>query len=91
MEQARSAIDVREVQKDGGVMGGLRVPTEKETAEFFGKVSKSHPSLERGKVWCKKCGKEQKVDSGKCLRSGWPECCDETMTIDHPSMWKETP
>ena len=44
-----------------------------------------HPSLLRGIVWCKRCGRSQKVDSSVCLRSGWPECCGETMTIDSPA------
>ncbi len=43
-----------------------------------------HPSLLRGMVWCKKCGKSLHVDSAKCLRKGWPKCCGETMTIDSP-------
>ncbi len=43
-----------------------------------------HPSLTRGRVWCRKCGATRKVDSGECLRHGWPECCGETMTIDSP-------
>jgi len=37
-----------------------------------------------GRVWCMKCGATRKVDSGDCLRHGWPECCGETMTIDSP-------
>lgn len=48
------------------------------------KLSKCHPSLARNKVWCKKCGREQKVDSAKCLSKGWPKCCGDTMTIDSP-------
>ena len=47
-------------------------------------LAKSHPKLERGQVWCRKCGRTFKVDPAKCLRSGWPECCGETMTIDAP-------
>lgn len=45
------------------------------------------PQLKRGKVWCRKCGKEQAVDSNYCLSNGWPKCCEYTMTIDHPSTW----
>ncbi len=48
-----------------------------------------HPKLARGMVWCKRCGASIKVDSGKCLRTGWPECCGETMTIDSPEERKE--
>ena len=44
----------------------------------------SHPSLSRGQVWCKRCGRSEKVNSANCLRTGWPKCCGETMTIDSP-------
>jgi len=57
---------------------------------MFREMAKSHPSLERGMVWCKKCGNKLKVDSADCLRSGWPKCCGYTMTIDHPSTWEKT-
>lgn len=43
-----------------------------------------HPSLTRGQVWCRKCGATRKVNSGDCLRTSWPECCGQTMTIDSP-------
>ncbi len=42
------------------------------------------PQLYRSKVWCTKCGRAQRVDSENCLRTGWPECCGYTMTIDSP-------
>ena len=42
------------------------------------------PNLARGQVWCLKCGATRKVDSARCLRTGWPKCCGETMTIDDP-------
>lgn len=48
------------------------------------KIARSHPSLERGRVWCHRCGHTQRVDSAQCLRSGWPLCCGETMSIDSP-------
>jgi len=54
---------------------------------MYEQMAKSHPSLEWGKVWCKKCGYEARVNSAECLRRGWPKCCGETMTIDHPSTW----
>ncbi len=54
-------------------------------------LADSHPSLQRGKVWCRTCGREQKVDSAECLRFGWPKCCSYTMTIDHPETWEPTP
>lgn len=42
------------------------------------------PALQRGRVWCRKCGDTEKVDAARCLRYGWPMCCGETMTIDAP-------
>lgn len=44
-----------------------------------------HPKLDRGRVWCRRCGATKAVDSAACLRHGWPSCCGETMTIDSPS------
>lgn len=55
---------------------------------FYKELSKCHPSLKRGQVWCKTCGKTKKVDSAECLKSGWPECCGQTMTIDSPAEQK---
>ncbi len=53
----------------------------------YQKLADSHPSLQRGKVWCRTCRREQDVDSSEALRSGWPKCCSYTMTIDHPDTW----
>jgi Zn finger protein HypA/HybF involved in hydrogenase expression len=47
-------------------------------------IAASVPQLRRGLVWCTTCGREQKVDSAECLRSGWPKCHGQTMTIDSP-------
>lgn len=54
-------------------------------------LAKSHPSIERGKVWCRTCGREERVNPARCLRNGWPKCCGYTMTIDHPSTWRTPP
>ena len=51
---------------------------------MYTQMANSHPKLSRGQVWCKKCGRTQKVDSATSLRYGWPKCCGETMTIDAP-------
>jgi hypothetical protein len=51
--------------------------------DFDGLVERV-PQLRRGIVWCTKCGASQPVNSGACLRSGWPKCCGYTMTIDSP-------
>lgn len=50
----------------------------------YAKLGDCHPSLKRNRVWCTKCGRSQQCDSGKAMRSGWPECCGYTMTIDSP-------
>lgn len=47
-------------------------------------MAKSHPSLERGRVWCTVCGSTQKVNTPGALAEGWPMCCGYTMTIDSP-------
>ena len=50
-------------------------------------LANCHPSISRGIVWCRHCGKEIKVDPSHCLKYGWPKCCSYTMTIDHPDTW----
>jgi hypothetical protein len=58
--------------------------------DLHNKLAKSHPSLERGRVWCKTCLRSLKVDSADCLANGWPKCCHgHTMTIDHPDTWSK--
>lgn len=47
-------------------------------------TAKSHRSLERGRVWCRECGRTQRVNSASSLQHGWPKCCGYTMTIDSP-------
>ena len=42
-----------------------------------------HAKLSRCHVWCRKCGRTQRVD-GNPIRDGWPKCCGYTMTIDSP-------
>ncbi len=47
------------------------------------------PQFKRGKVWCKTCGREQRLDAVKAtLSTGWPKCCGYTMTIDSPEEQK---
>lgn len=53
------------------------------------KIGTSHPKLTRGQVWCRTCGRTQKVNSGGCLQNGWPKCCGQTMTIDSPEEQEE--
>ena len=52
------------------------------------KLANSHPSLERGMVWCMECGNSQRVNSAIAIRNGWPKCCGYTMTIDSPEEQK---
>lgn len=59
--------------------------------EFFSRASGLHqkivddvPALKRGMVWCRECGRSERVDSAHCLRTGWPKCCGYTMSIDPP-------
>jgi len=59
--------------------------------DLYDKLAKCHPSIERGVVWCKACGRSQRVDPARCLRHGWPECHGEAMTIDHPDTWNRQP
>lgn len=44
----------------------------------------THPKIARGLVWCRKCGISERVNPAVCMRSGWPKCCGQTMTIDAP-------
>jgi len=44
----------------------------------------SVPQLSRGVVWCRKCGRSERIDSADAMQYGWPKCCSETMTIDSP-------
>lgn len=57
---------------------------EKAKMVLYENLGTCHPSLKRGIVWCTKCGRSQKVNSGLSLQNGWPECCGYTMTIDSP-------
>lgn len=56
---------------------------------LYDKMANSHPSLQRGMVWCAACGRSQRVNSAETLRDGWPKCCGYTMTIDSPERRKE--
>jgi len=47
-------------------------------------LARAHPSLERGRVWCHRCGHTEHVDTASALRHGWPKHCGETMSIDSP-------
>ncbi len=51
---------------------------------MYEKMAQSHPSLQRGMVWCTVCGRSESVRSAGALQHGWPKCCGYTMTIDSP-------
>ena len=52
---------------------------------FYKTITRSVPKLERGICWCHTCGNEVKVNAAQCLRSGFPICCGQTMSIDSPA------
>jgi hypothetical protein len=41
--------------------------------------------IAQSSVTCRFCGQTKKVDGGECLRTGWPACCGQTMSLDRPS------
>lgn len=51
---------------------------------IYDEIAAAVPAIGRGKVWCAVCRRMQRVDGAQCLRTGWPECCGYTMTIDSP-------
>lgn len=73
------AAKLKPVEAGDGSYGGL-------VLEAFDRMEAANaiPQLARGRVWCLSCGVSRQVNSAKCLRDGWPTCCGETMTIDHP-------
>ncbi len=54
-------------------------------AGLHDRIAASHARLQRGRVWCRSCGRSTRVDPVGALRHGWPRCCDATMTIDAPA------
>jgi hypothetical protein len=48
------------------------------------RVAAEVPQLKRGRVWCTKCGRSERVNASESLATGWPTCCGYTMTIDSP-------
>lgn len=47
-------------------------------------IARDVPQLRRGQVWCRTCGRMQRVDGAGALRTSCPRCCGHTMTIDSP-------
>lgn len=39
-------------------------------------------SDDRTTVRCKSCGDQRDVEISKCISTGWPECCGETMALN---------
>jgi hypothetical protein len=52
---------------------------------LYATITASHPSLLNGVVWCRHCQKSRTVDPARCLREGWPKCCEATMGLDKPA------
>jgi hypothetical protein len=48
---------------------------------LYDTIARSHPSLIDGKVICSRCSRTRIVDAAKCLRDGWPKCCQGTMGL----------
>jgi hypothetical protein len=57
------------------------------TPDPYQKIANDVPQIARGKVWCRTCSRERRVDGADALRHGWPKCCGYTMTIDSPE-WR---
>ena len=53
--------------------------------DIYKTLANSHPSIKRGKVWCRYCGKSKNINPEFALKYGWPKCCGYTMTIDSPA------
>lgn len=47
-------------------------------------IADAVPQIKRGVVWCRTCGRSERVDGANALAHGWPKCCGYTMTIDTP-------
>jgi len=58
--------------------GAMQLP---DFQSMYEDMANSNPSMKKGLVKCNKCSKEMKVDSAKCLQTGWPACCGKTMSL----------
>lgn len=59
----------------------IPIATSKSVAK---RLAVCHPKIARGIVWCTVCGRSQKVNAEQAFQTGWPMCCEQTMTIDSP-------
>ena len=41
------------------------------------------PQVKRGLVYCTTCSRTEKISAAN-FRTGWPECCGYTMSLDSP-------
>lgn len=53
------------------------------TGQLHGGIAEA-AGIANGSVTCRHCGRTKNVNGGE-LRSGWPKCCRETMSLDRPS------
>jgi len=71
-------------EKSGDVLTAFAAKV-KGTSALYDEITRSHPSLLRGRVWCTRCNSFRQVNVAQALRNGWPKCCAMTMTIDSPA------
>lgn len=50
-------------------------------AKISEKAVSTDQATKEGRVFCKACGNTFKVDSAKCIQTGWPSCCGATMAL----------
>lgn len=87
IERVNKAIEVLaefERSCDEQIEGFIQQPSRIGEKDMYDKMAKSHPKLQRGRVWCTVCGTSLKLNSAVALQHGWPKCCGYTMTIDSP-------
>jgi len=63
----------------------MSLPKFPDVTGLYESLGRCTPQLSRGLVWCHVCGRQEKVDSAACMRTGRPKCCGQTMSIDSPA------
>lgn len=49
---------------------------------FYESIVNDVPQPKAGIVHCHECGNSIRVNAAYCLRSGWPKCHGQTMSLD---------
>jgi hypothetical protein len=52
-----------------------------DTRSLYDKLGVATPALAAGVVRCSGCGRELRVSSAYCIRTGWPRCCGRIMAL----------